>query len=258
MIVASAAVAFFALASSASATSSRSALNLPLAQLRAAAAQYAPGAVLPNKLPPGVTQADVGAFCNAPGVGGPPCRWMLTYTSKLPGVEAFHLGIYQGRVAAKVVQALLRHDGKAGSTRPFTAGRYTGTIERQHNARYKTGSVESYVWQSGKWTYLIEVHFKESGAPDYPGTNPKAIIASVSARGATAPLPPAPVYATVPNLVGMTEAEATAAITALGLDPRVSVYAGGPPDQLGLVLHQRPPVGASLREGSPVFLDVSG
>lgn len=94
-----------------------------------------------------------------------------------PGIEAFHLRIYEGRVAAKVVLALLRHDGKAGAKAPFTAGRYTGTRERQYDPRYKVGWVESYVWQTEKWTYLVEVHFRQSGAPDYPGTNPKSIIA---------------------------------------------------------------------------------
>jgi hypothetical protein len=183
---------------------------------------------------------------------------MLTYNARGTGKEAFHLGIYQGRVAAKVVQALLRHDGKAGSTTPFTAGRYTGTRERQRVARFEVGSVDAYVWQSGKWTYLIEVHFRENGAPDYPGTNPKSIIASFSASGKTAPLPAPPVYATVPNLEGMTQEDAIAAIKALRLVPRVSVYADGPPDQLGLVLHQNPPAGSSLREGSPVSIDVSG
>ena len=173
-------VALLILASSASAASSRQALLLPLSQLRAAAGQYAPGAILPTRVPPGINQADVGAFCSAPGVGGPPCRWMLGYSSKSTGAEAFHLGIYQGRVAGKVVQALLRHDGKAGSTVQFTAGRYTGTRERQRDARYKVGWVDSYIWQYGKWTYLVEVHFKENGLPDYRGTNPKAIIASAS------------------------------------------------------------------------------
>ena len=216
MVVAAVAALFV---SSAAASSGRAVVLLPLAQLRGAAAQYAPGAVLPNKLPPRVTQADVGAFCNAPGVGGPPCRWMLTYTPKSPGVEAFHLGIYQGRVANKVVKALLRHDGKAGSTAPFRAGRYTGTRERQRDARYKVGWVDSYVWQTGKWTYLLEMHYRESGAPDYPGTNPKTIIASFGASGPSVPLPPAPVYVTVPNLVGMTKDAATAALKALGLVP---------------------------------------
>src|SRR6188472_2764337 len=84
-------VALLILASSASAASSRQALLLPLSQLRAAAGQYAPGAILPTRVPPGINQADVGAFCSAPGVGGPPCRWMLGYSSKSTGAEAFHL-----------------------------------------------------------------------------------------------------------------------------------------------------------------------
>ena len=167
-------VAGLLLASSATAAST---LLLPLTQLRAAAAQYAPGAVLPTKLPPGVTQADVGAFCSAPGVGGPKCRWMLTYSPNSPGIEVFNLGIYQGAVAGKVVQALLRHDGKAGSTTPFRAGRYTGTRERQRDPRYK-GWNDAYVWQFGKWTYLLEVHYLESGAPLYSGTKPVTIISS--------------------------------------------------------------------------------
>jgi hypothetical protein len=245
-------------ASSATARSGRGVLWGTLAQLRGAAAQYAPGAVLPNKLPPGVTHADVGTFCNAPGVGGPPCRWHVTYTTSRPGVEAFQLAIYQGRVAAGVVQALLRHDGKAGSTASFTAGRYTGTRERQRDARYKVGWNDAYVWQTGNWTYLLAVHYRENGAPLFPGTNPKTIISSFSAKGPTTPLPPAPVYVTVPNLVGLAQADAIAALKALGLIPRATVYPGGPPEKFGLVLQQRPPAGASLRKGDSVALDVSG
>jgi len=152
-----------------------------LAEIRGLMAQYHPNALLPTRVPPRVAFVDVGGGCSSLGVGGPPCFAHLEYhVRRTGGVSAFQLAIYDGRVASKVVRALLRHDGKFGSTTSFTAGRFAGTRERQWDKQYKVGGVDAYVWQYKTTTYALIVHFLDNGAQSFSGTVPRTIIASFS------------------------------------------------------------------------------
>jgi hypothetical protein len=158
---------------------SRSAPRFQLAELKSLAAATYPDVLLPTRLPPKVTIADLGGNCGSLGVGGPSCFARLEYTT-VQGVSAFQLALYEGHVASKIVAALLRHDGKFGSTSMFHAGRFTGTRERQWNRNFHVGGVDTYVWQSGAKTYALLVRFLDSGAQAFTGTNPTAIVASFS------------------------------------------------------------------------------
>jgi eukaryotic-like serine/threonine-protein kinase len=81
------------------------------------------------------------------------------------------------------------------------------------------------------------------GADADPGTN----VALVIAR-------PAPVD--VPDVTGMTQADAEAALAARGLEPRISTRAVQDPAQEGLVIEQRPGGGSTTRPGGPVRIFV--
>ena len=235
----------------------RSSLVLPVAELRSAANMVAPDVTLPTRLPPGIAYADVGAFCNSPGVNGPPCRSMLEYVSKpTGGATAFQLAVYDGRVAAAVVRALLRHDGKAGSTAPFTAGKVAGTRELQHDARFKVGWVESYAWESGKYTYLLVVKVREGGAPTYAGTNPLKIIASFGGVSNAPAIAVPSIYFTIPDVLGLTRAAAAAKLTALGLKVTVYTYPAESPGDVGKVIDVTPRVGRQSQRGGSVAITI--
>ena len=60
------------------------------------------------------------------------------------GGWAVQVNVWQGHITARVVRALLRHDGKAGTTQPFTAGRYSGTLEVQQLSA-STHAIQSIV-----------------------------------------------------------------------------------------------------------------
>jgi hypothetical protein len=173
------------------------------------------------------------------------------------GSAAFQLAIYDGRVADAVVLALLRHDGKAGSTTPFKAGKFAGTRERQHDPRFKVGWVDSYAWQSGKYTYLLMLHYLEGGAPSYAGTNPLAVIASFAGVANAPPIAvPTASYVTVPDVVGMTRAAAVAKLKALGLKPTVDTYPAPIPAAVGKVIGMDPRAGEQSSHGGSVHLTV--
>lgn len=161
----------------AAATGSRTSSRYSLAEIRALAALTYPDVLLPTRFPPKVTLADLGGNCSDLGVGGPPCFARLEYVTA-NGKSAFQLGVFNGRVESKIVAALLRHDGKFGSTSAFKTGRFAGTRERQWDKSYKAGGNDTYVWQSGAHTYALVVHFLDSGAQSFPGTVPTAIVAS--------------------------------------------------------------------------------
>ena len=84
------------------------------------------------------------------------------------------VNVWQGHITARVLKALLRHDGKAGSTKPFSAGRFTGTLEVQQLAG-SANAIQSFVWVAGKFTYLFGV--RPPVVPD-PAFVPLKIIAS--------------------------------------------------------------------------------
>jgi hypothetical protein len=180
-IVVTAVACALAWVAAAGAVRTRSDVVFTLAQIRGLMAQYHPNALLPTRVPPRVAFVDVGGGCSSLGVGGPPCFAHIEYlVRRTGGVSAFQLAIYDGRVASKVVRALLRHDGKFGSTTSFTAGRFAGTRERQWDKQYKVGGVDTYVWQYKTTSYALLVHFLDSGAQSFPGTVPRTIIASFS------------------------------------------------------------------------------
>ncbi len=146
-------------------------------EIRSLAALTYPDVLLPTRFPPKVAMADLGGNCSSLGVGGPPCFAVLEYVTA-SGKSAFQLAVHNGHVTDKIVAALLRHDGKFGSTSAFKAGRFGGTRERQWDKSYKAGGNDEYVWQSGAHTYALIVHFLDSGAQSFPGTVPTAIVAS--------------------------------------------------------------------------------
>jgi hypothetical protein len=223
-----------------------------------AAASY-PKALLPTRLPPKIGFADIGFSCSTLGVGGPPCVASLHYiTRPTAGKGAFQLAIFNGRVASKVVQALLRHDGRFGTTSSFTAGRFAGTRERQWDKPLRIGGVDTYVWQHKETTYALIVRFLNSGAQAFPGTVPRTIIASFSPVAGAAPkVLPSAATVTMPNLVGLTEAAAIAAGNKAGVDVRRFGTAPAPtPAQVGLVVSTFPGAGASVPRGTLVRINI--
>jgi len=84
--------------------------------------------------------------------------------------------VWRGHVKAQVVRGLLFHDGKAGTTIPFTAGRYPGILEVQQHA--SGPSPESFVWEAGQFTYLF---LPLPSIPPVPGLVPRTVIASFRA-----------------------------------------------------------------------------
>ncbi len=261
VLVASAVTCALVCVGLAGASGARSSLVFSVAELRGAAAATHPGVLLPTRLPPRIAFADIGAFCNGPGLGGPPCFAMLSYTTRRTGCcEAFQLAAYNGRVAGKVLAALKRHDGKYGSTKAFSAGRFAGTRERQWNRTFKIGGVDTYVWQYGKFTYALAVLFRDSGALAFKGTKPLAIIASFSSvAGAKPPALPAGAPAKVmPHLVGLTLEAALAAAEKAGILPWLHTFdvPAPAPELVGRVVSTVPAAGVSFPAGSSVTVNV--
>jgi hypothetical protein len=127
------------------------ALDVPVGQIHALAQGYEPGVLLPTVFPKSITMVDVGA---GSGIGnGPPPAHFLAYHT--PTREAFQMGIWRGGKRAAVVAGLRFHDGSHGSTRAFTAGRFSGTVEIQRPVSASKPNVVSYVWQSGGYTYML-------------------------------------------------------------------------------------------------------
>lgn len=93
------------------------------------------------------------------------------------GGWAVQVNVWQGHITARVVRALLRHDGASGTTKPFTAGRYGGTLEVQQLAG-SAHAIQSFIWTAGRFTYLFGV--RPANVPD-PAFSPRAIIASYKA-----------------------------------------------------------------------------
>jgi hypothetical protein len=138
----------------------RATQDVPVTQVHSIAQSYLPGVLLPTAFPRSITAVDIGG---AGRIGtGPPPAHQLTYHA--PPVSAFQLGIWKGARKAAVVAGLIAHDGAHGSTKPFRAGRFAGTLEIQDNVFTKPHSwVASYVWQTGAFTYLVMVQERPGG-----------------------------------------------------------------------------------------------
>ncbi len=154
-----------------------------LAGARAGVATEHPGIMLPTRLPP------MGFVCPAPYViPGMVPAYFATFTKgkatnvgghllcRCDGGWVAQLNVWRGHVKAKVVRILLSKDGTSGSAVPFTAGRYTGTLELQKHAALSPS--EGFVWEAGQFTYLFGV--RGSRVPT-PGFVPRTIIASFRA-----------------------------------------------------------------------------
>jgi hypothetical protein len=153
-----------------------------LSTVRAAA--YAPpaAALLPSV--PAKTYA-----CPGPGLyfpGGARPLWVATFargttvTIRNPGSPPFKMcrcagwgqfNVMSGYVASKVVKLALFHDGSHGTTQPFSAGRFRGTLEIQHNA---VGPISTYVWEAGAYTYVLVFAPSRTGI----AVDPLAVIRS--------------------------------------------------------------------------------
>lgn len=151
----------------------------PLAAARAKAAVEHPGVLLPTRLPP------IGYACLGIRPFGPSV-YQVTFTKGKPAKRMGYLGcdcltgmertafaaqfwVWRGHRTAEVLKWLAGHVAK-----PFTAGRYKGTIA------IPVPTVGDYVWESGQFTYL----FTWNTAPGPPGYTPLTVIASF-----TAPVP---------------------------------------------------------------------
>jgi hypothetical protein len=93
------------------------------------------------------------------------------------GGWAVQANVWQGNITARILRALLRHDGSHGTTRPFSAGRFSGTLETQQLAG-SPNAIQSFVWEAGGFTYLFGV--RPPTVPD-PAFLPRKIIASFKA-----------------------------------------------------------------------------
>ena len=131
-----------------------------------------PGPELLSEQDPGLHPAYAATF-----VKGKPYRFNGMTACRCGGGWAVQVNVWQGHITARVVRALLRHDGKAGTTQPFTAGRYSGTLEVQQLSG-STHAIQSFVWVAGRFTYLFGV--RPSNVPD-TAFSARAIIASYKA-----------------------------------------------------------------------------
>jgi hypothetical protein len=258
-IGATAAASVLACAAVAGASPSRASLSYTVAAVRGAMAQYHPSAYLPTRVPPKIAWVEVGGTCQGLGPGAPGCYARLEYTTRRTGgKQAFQLGLYNGHVKAKIVRALRLHDGKFGSVSSFTAGRFTGTRERQWNKAFKVGGVDTYVWEYKTNTYALQLRFLDSGAVEYPGFVPRTVIASFApVKGATPPPPPPPSQSqvTMPNVIGKTPEAASDIIFKAGLDARRLDQVPAPtPDLVGKVVQTAPKPGVKAPYGSIVTL----
>jgi len=238
----------------ADATRTRSSHVFTLAQIRGVVAKYHPNAQLPTRLPPKVSSVDIGFICPSPGTGAPPCFALLDYFAPGASAEPFQLFLYDGRVANKVVAALVAHDGGAWPVTAFTAGRFVGKRERQWTKKFKVGGFDTYVWQDKLTTYALSVHFLDSGAPAYPGTVPRTVIASFSPIKAAKP--PAPAMVVMPDVIGLQPLEAILATRKAGLTgPWIRAFTPAlTPDQVHLVLKTSPVAGTRMLKNATITL----
>lgn len=131
-----------------------------------------PGSVLLRDQDPGLHPAYAATF-----VKGTPYTFNGMTACKCGGGWAVQVNVWQGHITAKVLRALLRHDGKAGTTKPFSAGRFNGTLEIQQLSG-SANAIQSFVWEAGRFTYLFGV--RPANVPD-PAFSAQRIIASYRA-----------------------------------------------------------------------------
>ena len=131
-----------------------------------------PGPILLREQDPGLHPAYTATFLK-----GTPYTFNGMTACRCGGGWAVQVNVWRGHITGRIVRALLRHDGKAGTTRPFSAGRFSGTLEVQQLSG-SANAIESFVWEAGEFTYLFGVRPAE--APD-PAFSPRTIIASYKA-----------------------------------------------------------------------------
>jgi hypothetical protein len=128
-----------------------------------------PGPILLREQDPGLHPAYAATF-----VKGTPYTFNGMTACRCGGGWSVQVNVWQHHVTARVVRALLRHDGKAGTTRSFSAGRFSGTLEVQQLSS-STNAIQSFVWEAGQFTYLFGVRPAEVADPAF---SPQKIIAS--------------------------------------------------------------------------------
>jgi hypothetical protein len=145
----------------------------PLSQLSMLAQQYAPGAAVPTKFPPGVVQFRLG-----PGrLNGYATRATseVLFEKSSASLLGFKLDIFHGsRVPAITtsVGAFLRRGGWTVTTAPFAAGPYRGVFERQSNGGNR---FEMYTWASRGMTYVMTTYVLYAGKAQNPWTKSRVI-----------------------------------------------------------------------------------
>ena len=131
-----------------------------------------PGPILLREQDPGLHPAYAATF-----VKGTPYRFNGMTACRCGGGWAVQVNVWQGHFTTRVLRALRRHDGKAGTTRPFSAGRFSGTLEVQQLSS-SANAIQSFVWEAGQFTYLFGVRPAEVADPAF---SPRKIIASYRA-----------------------------------------------------------------------------
>ena len=236
-------------------------LSFRTSAVRGALAQLHPGMSLPTRLPPRIAWAEVGGGCRTLGPGVPHCFVRLEYTTRRTGgTSAFQLAIFAGHVRGKVLSALSAHDGRFGSTSPFRARSFSGIRERQWDKARRIGGVDTYVWESGANTYLLQHPFRQNGAPVYAGLVPRAVIGSFTSVGTGAPSTaggPGATLIAMPNVIGQTPDAAAGALQQAGLSIGLSMGARAPtPDLVGKVVQTTPAAGDIVAPGAIVTLAI--
>jgi penicillin-binding protein 1A len=142
----------------------------------------------------------------------------------------------------------------------------TGSAQENRSAFFSgfTPQLSTSVWV-GFRKGQVEMKTQFNGGPVYGGTFPAIIFHDYMAaaladepiaRFPAAPPPPAPPATSVPSVVGLPQGEAQARLAQAGFRSQVRQVASGQPR--GRVVRQAPGAGARLRQGSTVYLAVSG
>jgi hypothetical protein len=130
--------------------------TFPISQLPALAQQYAPGAAVPTKFPPGV-----GQFRPGPGrLNGYSTRAAaeLFFEKNGSSLLGFKLDVFHGSVAATIDSSVKRYLSRGGwtvTTAPFAAGTYHGLLQRQSNGGTR---FEMYTWATHGLTYVLTAY----------------------------------------------------------------------------------------------------
>jgi hypothetical protein len=145
----------------------------PLSQLAMFAQQYAPGAAVPTKFPPGVVQFRLG-----PGrMNGYAARATseVLFEKSSASLLGFKLDVFPGSKVPAIttsVAAYMRRGGWKVATSAFTAGPYRGVFERQSNGGNR---FEMYTWASAGKTYVLTTYVLYAGKAQNPWAKARVI-----------------------------------------------------------------------------------